>query len=70
MPDYVVDYVLLHELAHLQVPDHGPEFEALLTAFPRLLEARAFLAGVDFAGERWGAASCDESAPPPPGMLF
>lgn len=24
MPEYVVDYVLLHELAHLLVPGHGP----------------------------------------------
>lgn len=54
MPDYVIDYVLLHELAHLLVPGHGPDFEALLVDYPRLLEARAFLAGVDHAGARAG----------------
>ena len=49
MPEYVVDYVLLHELVHLLVADHGPAFEAWMTRYPRLLEARAFLAGVDHA---------------------
>lgn len=49
MPAYVQDYVLLHELVHLLVPGHGPDFEAWLQPYPRLLEARAFLAGVDHA---------------------
>jgi hypothetical protein len=49
MPEYVVDYVLLHELVHLLVLDHGPAFEAWMQTYPRLLEARAFLAGVDHA---------------------
>lgn len=49
MPEYVVDYVLLHELVHLLVSDHGPAFEAWMQRYPRLLEARAFLAGVDHA---------------------
>jgi hypothetical protein len=47
MPAYVSDYVLLHELVHLLVPGHGADFEAWMTRYPRLLEARAFLAGVD-----------------------
>jgi len=47
MPAHVSDYVLLHELVHLLVPGHGPDFEAWMTRYPRLLEARAFLAGVD-----------------------
>jgi hypothetical protein len=49
MPSYVLDYVLLHELVHLLVPGHGSDFEAWMLGFPRLLEARAFLAGVDHA---------------------
>jgi predicted metal-dependent hydrolase len=49
MPAHVVDYVLLHELVHLLVPGHGPDFEAWMVRYPRLLEARAFLAGVDHA---------------------
>ncbi|MFE2111643.1 M48 family metallopeptidase [Kitasatospora sp. NPDC059463] len=46
MPEYVVDYVLLHELAHLLVPDHGPDFWALLEAYPRTERARGYLEGV------------------------
>src|SRR3954468_24334262 len=36
MPDYVVDYVLLHELAHLLEAGHGSDFWALLESYPRL----------------------------------
>ena len=49
MPDYVIDYVLVHELVHLLVEGHGPDFEALMRRYDRLIEARAFLSGVDFA---------------------
>lgn len=45
-PRYVVDYVLLHELAHLLVPDHSADFHALLADFPHLERARGFLEGV------------------------
>ncbi len=52
MPDWVVDYVLLHELAHLLVAGHGRQFWALLEGYPRLAEAKAFLAGVSHAADR------------------
>lgn len=48
MPAYVVDYVLLHELAHLLVPRHGPRFWDLLAGYPQLERARGFLDGVSF----------------------
>ncbi|GAA2072185.1 hypothetical protein GCM10009801_24590 [Streptomyces albiaxialis] len=51
MPEYVVDYVLLHELAHLLVPGHGPRFWRLLDVYPRTEKARGFLEGV-VAAER------------------
>ncbi len=50
MPEYVVDYVLLHELAHLLVPGHGPRFWQLLDAYPRTERARGYLEGVVAAG--------------------
>ena len=45
MPEYVVDYVLLHELAHLIEPSHGPQFWSLLESYPHLERARGFLDG-------------------------
>nr|WP_240895840.1 M48 family metallopeptidase [Kineococcus siccus] len=52
MPGWVLDYVLLHELAHLLVPTHSRHFWALLEAYPRTERARGFLAGTDFAAGR------------------
>ena len=49
MPDYVIDYVLLHELAHLLEPGHGPAFWALLDGYDKLERARGFLEGVTAA---------------------
>lgn len=46
MPEYVIDYVLVHELAHLLVPGHGPRFWELLKAYPRTERARGYLEGV------------------------
>ncbi|MGB3764117.1 MAG: M48 family metallopeptidase [Ornithinimicrobium sp.] len=45
-PAWVVDAVLLHELAHLVEPGHGPAFRALMGRYPRYAQAQAFLAGV------------------------
>ena len=49
VPDHVLDYVLLHELAHLLVPGHGPAFWRLLSSYPRLERARGFLDGLAHA---------------------
>lgn len=57
MPEYVIDYVLLHELAHLLVPGHGPGFWELLDGYPRTERARGFLEGVA-AAERLPYAPC------------
>jgi hypothetical protein len=46
MPAFVVDYVLVHELAHLLVPGHGPEFWAEVERYPRTERARGSLEGV------------------------
>ena len=43
LPDEALDYVLLHELAHLIVPEHGPAFDRLVDSYPRRLAARAIL---------------------------
>jgi predicted metal-dependent hydrolase len=49
MPHWVQDYVLLHELAHLLVPGHGPQFWRLLQQYPRTERARGYLDGVSAA---------------------
>lgn len=49
MPAWVLDYVLVHELAHLIVPGHGPEFWVLVERYPRTERARGYLDGVSAA---------------------
>jgi predicted metal-dependent hydrolase len=44
MPDWVCDYVLIHELMHLKRLDHSPKFWKLVgAACPRYEEARVWL---------------------------
>jgi predicted metal-dependent hydrolase len=45
VPEWVLDSVLVHELAHLTHPDHSPAFHKLAGAYPRHEEAGVFLAG-------------------------
>jgi hypothetical protein len=49
-PPWVVDFVLVHELAHLAEPSHGPAFHALVARYPRAERAMGFLMGAGVAG--------------------
>lgn len=67
MPDWVVDYVILHELAHLLESGHGPRFWALAGRHPRSERAQGFLEGVAHAAgtsDAWPGID-DDTAPQP-----
>jgi predicted metal-dependent hydrolase len=53
VPGWVLDYVLVHELAHLLVPGHGPDFWALVRSYPRTERAMGYLEGLS-AAAGWG----------------
>jgi predicted metal-dependent hydrolase len=46
-PAWVLDYVLVHELAHLVVPHHGRAHDALVDRYPYAERARGFLIAKD-----------------------
>lgn len=52
MPAWVIDYVLLHELAHLLEPGHGSRFWKLVDQLPRAERAKGYLQGVSHASGR------------------
>ncbi len=56
MPQWVVDYVLIHELAHLLESGHDARFWAWVDNYPRAERARGYLEG-------WSAAAQVDSPP-------
>ena len=46
-PDYVLRYVLFHELIHLRIAGHGDDFHEFLARYPDKERAEAFLEGYE-----------------------
>lgn len=46
MPRFVLEYVVMHELAHLLEANHGPRFWKLVGRYPRTERARGYLMAV------------------------
>lgn len=69
MPSWVVDYVLIHELAHLLIPGHGADFWQLVGNYPKADRARGYLEGVAAAAHLpLGADAPDEEPAHDDGM--
>jgi predicted metal-dependent hydrolase len=51
MPPWVIDYVLVHELAHLIETGHTPAFWSWVDRYPKAERAKGFLEGVAAASQ-------------------
>ena len=47
LPEWVLDYLLVHELAHLVHSDHGPDFHELESRYPLTERAKGYLLALD-----------------------
>jgi predicted metal-dependent hydrolase len=62
-PDWVLDYVIVHELAHLVVAGHGDDFWQLVARYPRSERAIGFLmAKSDGSSDEWSPSHGDGAA--------
>jgi predicted metal-dependent hydrolase len=59
-PTWVLDAVIVHELAHLLEPNHSPRFRELERRYPRRQEADAFLEGYALGLHMPGAGLDDD----------
>ena len=54
MPSWVLEYVVVHEIAHAVHPNHSPAFWSLVRqVYPKTDQAKAFLHGVSWLASRW-----------------
>lgn len=55
-PPWVLDHVIIHELAHLVVAEHSPEFQALVNRNPYAERAEGYLLALSDLGRAAGAS--------------
>jgi len=58
-PPWVLDYVIVHELAHLVVADHSAPFHALVSRYPKATLAEGFLLGSAYRPDEVSADAAD-----------
>ena len=49
LPDWVLDYLLVHEMSHLEHSDHGAAFHEMENRYPLTERARGYLMALDHA---------------------
>lgn len=64
LPPWVLDHVIVHELAHLKEPGHGPAFQALVARYRWAERAEGYLLAVT-GGVDPSASALDEDRPGP-----
>ena len=55
-PAYVLNYIIFHELIHLQVPNHDSDFYNYLRRYPDAVKSESFLEGFELGCQSGGSS--------------